>query len=126
MSNSNSLPPIQTFTESRQLDSIANFLSFSDSIISITRGYGLEGYIDGSISRPASNIAPNVLAAGAVAGQSVIPVSTPTPNNSNAPSLDEWELRNARVAAIIYMNVRDPRGIGLNPNLTALEMWTRI
>ncbi|KAJ3742759.1 hypothetical protein EV360DRAFT_76678, partial [Lentinula raphanica] len=69
MSNSNSLPPIQTFAESRQLDNITNFLSFSDSIISITRGYGLEGYIDGSIPRPASNVAPAVLAAGAVAGQ---------------------------------------------------------
>ncbi|KAJ3833431.1 hypothetical protein F5878DRAFT_665659, partial [Lentinula raphanica] len=106
MSNSNSLPPIQTFSESRQLNNITNFLLFSDSIISITRGYGLEGYIDGSISRPASNVAPAVLAAGAVAGQPVIPA--PTSNNSNAPSADEWELRNARVAAIIYMNVRDP------------------
>ncbi|KAJ3723034.1 hypothetical protein C8R42DRAFT_641328 [Lentinula raphanica] len=32
MSTSNSLPPIQIFVETRQLDSVVNFLSFSDSI----------------------------------------------------------------------------------------------
>ncbi|KAJ3772479.1 hypothetical protein FB446DRAFT_618112, partial [Lentinula raphanica] len=122
--NSNSLPPIQIFVETRQLDSVSNFLAFSDSIVSITRGYGLEGYIDGSIPRPAGTIAPFVLAAGSTPGQPVIP--TPTANNSNSPTLEEWELRNARVAAIIYMNIKDPRGIGLNPNQSALEMWNKI
>ncbi|KAJ3717868.1 hypothetical protein C8R42DRAFT_644483 [Lentinula raphanica] len=68
MSNSNSLPPIQTFAESRQLNNIANFLAFSDSIVSIARGYGLEGYIDGTITRPTAS-APAVMAAGAVPGQ---------------------------------------------------------
>ncbi|KAJ3839638.1 hypothetical protein F5878DRAFT_535201, partial [Lentinula raphanica] len=124
MSSSNTLPPIQIFPDSRQLDSIVNFLAFSDSIISIARGYGLEGYIDGSIPRPAANIAPDILAAGPTPGQPVIP--TPTANNSPSPSINEWELRNARIAAIIYMNVKDPRGIGLNPNLVAVDMWNRI
>ncbi|KAJ3777154.1 hypothetical protein FB446DRAFT_784514 [Lentinula raphanica] len=64
MSNSNTLPPIQFFAEARQLDNVSNFLSFSDSIVSIARGYGLEGYLDGTITRPAGNVAPPVLAAG--------------------------------------------------------------
>ncbi|KAJ3717911.1 hypothetical protein C8R42DRAFT_586714, partial [Lentinula raphanica] len=124
MSNSNSLPPIQIFIETCQLDSVANFLSFSDSVVSIARGYGLEGYIDGTILRPAANVAPPILAAGATPGQPVIPSATA--NNSTSPTLEEWDIRNARIAALIYLNVKDPRGIGLNPNLTALDMWNKI
>ncbi|KAJ3827037.1 hypothetical protein F5880DRAFT_1475246, partial [Lentinula raphanica] len=124
MSTSNSLPPIQIFVETRQLDSVVNFLSFSDSIVSITRGYGLEGYIDGTIPRPAANVAPSLLAAGTTPGQPVIP--SPTANNLVTPTLEEWDIRNARVAALIYLNVKDPRGIGLNPNMTSLEMWNKI
>ncbi|KAJ3833556.1 hypothetical protein F5878DRAFT_665550 [Lentinula raphanica] len=96
MSNQSSLPPIQTFPETRLLDNVADFLSFSDSIVSIARGYGLEGYIDGTIPRPAANEAPQILAAGTTPGQPVI--GTPTANNSRSPSFDEWEIRNARIA----------------------------
>ncbi|KAJ3968998.1 hypothetical protein EV361DRAFT_964433, partial [Lentinula raphanica] len=107
MSANNSLPPIQSFGETRQLDSVRHFLSFSDSVISIARGYGLEGYLDGSIPRPGTNTAPAVLAAGSTPGLGVI--AGPTPNNSPNPSQDEWEIRNARLAAIIYLNAKDPR-----------------
>ncbi|KAJ3968822.1 hypothetical protein EV361DRAFT_870548 [Lentinula raphanica] len=97
MSNANNLPPVQHLPENRQLDGVANFLAFRDSIVSTVRGYGLEGYLDGSIPRPPANVAPAVLAAGPNPGQNVIPVSTA--NNSATPSEAEWELRNARVAS---------------------------
>ncbi|KAJ3824815.1 hypothetical protein F5880DRAFT_1505947, partial [Lentinula raphanica] len=64
MSATNALPSIQYFAENRQLDNVGNFLSFSDSIISLARGYGLEGYLDGSIPRPNANSAPALMAAG--------------------------------------------------------------
>ncbi|KAJ3765377.1 hypothetical protein FB446DRAFT_795111 [Lentinula raphanica] len=120
MSTANTLPQIQTFAESCQLESVTNFLSFSNSIVSIARGYSLEGYIDGTIPHPSANIAPSVLAAGATPGQPVIP--TPTSNNSPTPLIDEWDLRNARLAAMIYMNVKDPHGIRLNLNQTAKDI----
>ncbi|KAJ3816799.1 hypothetical protein F5878DRAFT_549290, partial [Lentinula raphanica] len=124
MSTQSSLPPIQVFVESRQLDNIANFLSYSDSIVSIARGYGLEGYLDGTISRPDLNAAPAVMAAGPNSGVGVVPLATS--NNSTKPSRDEWDIHNARIAAIIFLNVKDPRGIGLSPTLTAQDMWSHI
>ncbi|KAJ3719312.1 hypothetical protein C8R42DRAFT_643569 [Lentinula raphanica] len=74
MSNANNLPPVQHLPKNRQLDGVANFLAFRDSIVSTVRGYGLEGYLDGSIPRPPANVAPAVLAAGPNPGQNVIPI----------------------------------------------------
>ncbi|KAJ3718889.1 hypothetical protein C8R42DRAFT_711147, partial [Lentinula raphanica] len=76
MSNANNLPPIQNLPENRQLDGVSNFLAFSDTIVSTVRGYGLEGYIDGSITRPAAGMAPALLAAGPNPGQPTFPVPT--------------------------------------------------
>ncbi|KAJ3836801.1 hypothetical protein F5878DRAFT_506444, partial [Lentinula raphanica] len=124
MSNSASLPPIQNFAENRQLEGTSNFLAFSDSVVSTARGYGLEGYLNGSIPRPNVTTAPAVMAAGAAPGQPLVAV--PTANNSTTPTTAEWDLRNARLAAIIFLNVKNPRGIGLSPTQTAEELWNRI
>lgn len=125
MSNqSATLPPIQYFPEKNQLENTSNFLAFSDAIVNIARGYGLSGYLDGTIVRPAGSTAPATLAAGAVGAQPVIPVTTPV--NSLNPNVSEWDLRDGRLASIIFQNVKEPRAIGINATDTASVMWSTI
>ncbi|KAJ3764905.1 hypothetical protein FB446DRAFT_709900, partial [Lentinula raphanica] len=50
----------------------------------------------------------------------------PTPINSRTPSVEEWELRDGRLAGIIYQNIKDPRSIGVTEIMSAYEMWTRL
>ncbi|KAF5390463.1 hypothetical protein D9757_005175 [Collybiopsis confluens] len=118
-----SLPTIQHFPDNCQLQGVSNFLAFTDHVISLAYGNGLFGYLDGSIARPAGNNLPQLLAAGA-AGGAVHPVATLV--NSTTPSLAEWCLRNARLAYIIYINVKDPRAIGLKPDDSANTLWVKL
>ncbi|KAF5336753.1 hypothetical protein D9757_015372 [Collybiopsis confluens] len=76
-----------------------------------TRSAGLNGYLDGTISAPipvatAPNVAPVV-----------------TPVNSRTPTPEEWELRDACLAGIVFQNIKDPRSIGVTQDMTSNVMW---
>ncbi|KAJ3991486.1 hypothetical protein F5050DRAFT_1812481 [Lentinula boryana] len=51
---------------------------------------------------------------------------TSTAINSRTPSIEEWELRDSRLAGIIFQNIKDPRSIGVTEFMTSHEMWTRL
>ncbi|KAF5365831.1 hypothetical protein D9757_014430 [Collybiopsis confluens] len=122
-SASAALPAYQLFPENRQLKGNSNFIYFADHIFNFARGSGLGGYLDGTIIRPAPNALPAVIAAGAGAAPVV---AAATVINSTTPSVAEWDLRDGRLAAIIYANVKDPRAVGLETTDPAHTMWTKL
>ncbi|KAF5390760.1 hypothetical protein D9757_004410 [Collybiopsis confluens] len=110
-SNPNSLPNLITFPEDKQLVGLNNWAVFRDHVKSVARSAGLNGYLDGTISAPipvatAPNVAPVV-----------------TPVNSRTPTPEEWELRDARLAGIVFQNIKDPRSIGVTQDMTLNVMW---
>ncbi|KAF5387206.1 hypothetical protein D9757_006882 [Collybiopsis confluens] len=110
-SNPNSLPNLITFPEDKQLVGLNNWAVFRDHVKSVARSAGLNGYLDGTISAPipvatAPNVAPVV-----------------TPVNSRTPTPEEWELRDACLAGIVFQNIKDPRSIGVTQDMTSNVMW---
>ncbi|KIK50845.1 hypothetical protein GYMLUDRAFT_141230, partial [Collybiopsis luxurians FD-317 M1] len=103
------------FPEDRQLNGLSNWALFRDHLKSVARATGLSGYIDGTIAAPTP---PSTNLQG--------PLPAPTPVNSRSPSLEEWELRDARIAGIIYQNIKDPRSLGVTQDMTAQAMWTQL
>ncbi|KAJ3999383.1 hypothetical protein F5050DRAFT_1709814 [Lentinula boryana] len=98
MSTTSYLPNLVSFPEDRQLVGIGNWAVFRDHLKSIARATGLTGYLDGTI------VAPSPPAQGTSGA-----ATAPTSINSRDPSVEEWELRDGRLAGIIYQNIRDPR-----------------
>ncbi|KAJ6485498.1 hypothetical protein DFH09DRAFT_1339776 [Mycena vulgaris] len=105
-----SLMSVPILPAEKQLDD-ANWGSFKDTIVSLLRGRGLDGYPLGTILRSSAQTYP---------GLYVIPT---TAANSRTPSQDEWDLRDANAGAIIYQNVVDPIAHGLVPTETSRQMW---
>ncbi|KIK54000.1 hypothetical protein GYMLUDRAFT_249898 [Collybiopsis luxurians FD-317 M1] len=118
--SSSNLPATQYFPDNRQLDGSGMYIPFKDAVKNLTRAYGLLGYLDGRIPRPSANAAPAVLAGGPIAGQPVM--GTPSPINSLTPSESEWDLRDGRLAGIIFQNIKDPRGLGIDAKMNAKAM----
>ncbi|KAF5353776.1 hypothetical protein D9757_013865 [Collybiopsis confluens] len=111
LSNPSALPNLITFPEAKQLVGLSNWAVFWDHVKSIARSAGLNGYLDGTITAPISvATAPNV-----------VPVVTPV--NSRNPTPEEWELRDARLAGIVFQNIKDPRSIGVTQDMTSNVMW---
>ncbi|KAJ3792131.1 hypothetical protein GGU11DRAFT_761021 [Lentinula aff. detonsa] len=110
--NTTSLPGLLSFPEDRQLAGISNWAIFRDHLKSVARATGLTGYLDGTITSPSPT-------------DSSLPIKTPaaTSINSRSPSMDEWELRDGRLAGIIYQNIRDPRSVGITEDMSAHKMW---
>ncbi|KAJ3792564.1 hypothetical protein GGU11DRAFT_760664, partial [Lentinula aff. detonsa] len=103
------------------------------SLKSVARATGLTGYLDGTTVSPiSSNAPPNPASSMSSTESTAIPVpttvtsSTFTPINSRTPSAEEWELRDGRLAGIIYQNIKDPRSVGVNDSMSAHGMWTRL
>ncbi|KAF5348976.1 hypothetical protein D9757_015023 [Collybiopsis confluens] len=117
-SNPNALPNLLVFPNDRQLTGISNWASFRDHLKSVARSTGLLGYLDGSTAQPT----PLAGTAG------VPPPATPTatPINSRTPSVEEWELRDGRLAGIIYQNIQDPRSIGVTEDMASNLMWRKL
>ncbi|KAF5348755.1 hypothetical protein D9757_014135 [Collybiopsis confluens] len=117
-SNPNALPNLLVFPNDRQLTGISNWASFRDHLKSVARSTGLLGYLDGSTAQPT----PLAGTAG------VPPPATPTatPINSRTPSVEEWELRDGRLAGIIYQNIQDPRSIGVTEDMASNIMWRKL
>ncbi|KAF5374408.1 hypothetical protein D9757_011825 [Collybiopsis confluens] len=113
-SNANALPNLIFFPEDRQLVGLNNWAVFRDHVKSVARSSGLDKYLDGTISAPAA--APTAANATFVV----------TPINSRNPTVEEWELRDARLAGIIYQNIKDPRSIGVTQDMTSHVMWTTL
>ncbi|KAJ3978848.1 hypothetical protein F5890DRAFT_1559571, partial [Lentinula detonsa] len=120
-SHSNALPNLISFPEDRQLIGLSNWAVFRDHLRSVARATGLTGYLLGTIAAPS----PVVLTS---TDPTTIPPPVPASTliNARTPSLEEWELRDGRLAGIIYQNVKDPRSIALTELMTAHEMWIRL
>ncbi|KAF5389240.1 hypothetical protein D9757_003484 [Collybiopsis confluens] len=113
-SNPSALPNLITFPEDKQLIGLSNWAVFRDHVKSVARSAGLNGYLDGTITAPipvatAPNVAPVV-----------------TPVNSRTPTPEEWELRDARLAGIVFQNIKDPRSIGVTQDMTSNAMWIEL
>lgn len=117
-SNPNSLPKLLIFPEDCQLAGLSNWAVFRDHLKSVARSTGLGGYLDGSISPPPIPALP------ALGTAIVIPASTQI--NSRNPSPEEWELRDNRLAGIVYQNIKDPRSIGVTQDMTSNNMWRKL
>lgn len=126
MSYVSSLPNLILFADDRQLAGTSNWVVFKDNLQVVARSSGLLGYLTGSIIAPLLS-APT---AAAVAVPPAVPTAAPavvaTPINSRNPSVEEWELRDGRLAGIIYQNVKDPRSIGLDQIMSAHQMWNTL
>ncbi|KAF5346276.1 hypothetical protein D9757_014842 [Collybiopsis confluens] len=122
-SNPNSLPNLIVFAEDRQLLGITNWATFGDHLKSTARSTGLLGYLDGSIQP-----VPPIPVAGPVVPSFLPPTipAVPTPINSRTPSIEEWELRDGRLAGIIYQNIKDPRAIGVTEDMSSNAMWVKL
>ncbi|KAJ3794086.1 hypothetical protein GGU11DRAFT_759433 [Lentinula aff. detonsa] len=132
-SNANALPNLMSFPEDRQLVGLSNWAVFRDHLKSVARATGLTGYLDGTTVSPISSNAPlNPASSMSSTESTTTPVpatltsSTFTPINSRTPSAEEWELRDGRLAGIIYQNIKDPRSVGVNDFMSAHGMWTRL
>ncbi|KAJ3739261.1 hypothetical protein DFH05DRAFT_1530542 [Lentinula detonsa] len=108
-SNANSLPNLISFPDDRKLIGLNNWAVFCDHLRSVARATGLTGYLLGTILAPSSDT-------------STSPAPPSTPINARNPSLEEWELRDGRLAGIIYQNIKDPRSIGITEMMTANGM----
>ncbi|KAF5358872.1 hypothetical protein D9757_012294 [Collybiopsis confluens] len=107
----------------RQLLGLANWATFRDHLKSTARSTGLLGYLDGSIQP-----VPPIPVAGPVVPGGIPPTvpTLPTPINSRTPSVEEWELRDGRLAGIIYQNIKDPRSIGVTEDMSSNAMWVKL
>ncbi|KAF5367205.1 hypothetical protein D9757_012230 [Collybiopsis confluens] len=106
-----------------QLLGITNWATFRDHLKSTARSTGLLGYLDGSIQP-----VPPIPVAGPVVPGGIPPIvpAVPTPINSRTPSTEEWELRDGRLAGIIYQNIKDPRAIGVTEDMSSNAMWVKL
>lgn len=84
-----------------------------DLLLSIgAKARGVNGYLDGSISRP-SPITPESTPLSAAA----------TPWISTTPSLEEWVVRDAYTLSMIVNNVTDTVGLGIKTDGSAHEAY---
>jgi hypothetical protein len=99
---------IPTFPVDKQLTD-TNWGSWMDSVISAVRGRGLWGNVAGDILRTEAPYSGH-----------------PSLANSTTPLTEEWDLRDAIAAAIIYGNIVDPRAHGIEVNDTSRGMWVKL
>ncbi|KAF9024055.1 hypothetical protein BDZ89DRAFT_1136329 [Hymenopellis radicata] len=113
---------IPHFAEAKVLVGATNWPAFKNQVISAVRAAGHLGYLSGTIVNPAPAPTP----AGGTAPAVVTTTTTTTPStapNSSSPSAEEWEMRDAWVAALIYQNIDDPDAHSLDPSSTSAVMW---
>ncbi|KAJ7021894.1 hypothetical protein C8F04DRAFT_972140, partial [Mycena alexandri] len=108
-----------------------NWASFHDVMISLARGKGYEGYLNGNIPRPTAAATSASSAAGFATSIYNLSISTaggPTAllANASTPSQAEWDLRDGQMGAMVYQNVKDPKAHGLSPTATSHEMWVAL
>ncbi|KAJ3993239.1 hypothetical protein F5050DRAFT_1714637 [Lentinula boryana] len=129
MSFASSLPNLVSFPEERQLVGLSNWAVFRDHLRSIAHATGLTGYLDSTIVTPSPSQPPKPstskeASSKALESSTPSPVPASTPINSRNPSVKEWELRDGRLAGIIYQNIKDPRSIGVTEVMLAHKMWS--
>ncbi|KIK55635.1 hypothetical protein GYMLUDRAFT_248455 [Collybiopsis luxurians FD-317 M1] len=114
-SSMNSLPNLIVFPEDCQLVGLSNWAIFRGHLKSVAQATGLIEYLDSTIPSPTPPAAGIPTA-----------VPRPTPINLHSPSIEEWELRDAQIAGIIYQNIKDHRSLGISQDLSAQAMWTAL
>ncbi|KAJ7619739.1 hypothetical protein FB45DRAFT_716203, partial [Roridomyces roridus] len=107
---SSTLNSVTVLPEGERFDG-TGWTAFSTKMKAQFKARGLGGYIDGTISKPSGN-----------------PLTTPlpgdtTPNYSMTPSLEEWTYRDGVVTSMLVLNVKNPVGLGLISDGTAVEAW---
>ena len=101
------LPPEEKFNGT-------NLLQWKKTIAQLLGMKGLEGYVDGSISKPSPPLkAPEV-------------PPTATPVYSSTPSVDEWTFRDRLAQGHITLNCTNMIGLGVVDTGTAKEAWDSI
>ncbi len=118
---------VPRFAEAKVLVGATNWPAFKNQVISAVRAAGHLGYLSGAIVNPAPALTP-AIPGGMPAVPVVLTTTTTTTTastapNSNSPSAEEWEMRDAWVAALIYQNVDDPDAHSLDPSATSAIMW---
>jgi len=78
--------------------------------LSLLRGRGIDGYVDGSISRPQAPTFAN----------------HPSLPNSTMPSTEEFDLRNGLASAVLYQSMEDPIAHGIMASDSARTIWVKV
>ncbi|KAF8059309.1 hypothetical protein FPV67DRAFT_1426546 [Lyophyllum atratum] len=107
MTTTGNNPPI--WAEEYKFDG-TNFVGFKGRILVTTRLRGALGYLEGKITKPTA------------LPSSALPPE-PTEWESNSPSLDEWNKRDAWVLALITYNCKNPMGYGIKMDGTGADAW---
>jgi len=76
--------------------------------LSITVLKGVSSYLDDTINKPTKSPTEQL---------------PKTPWNSLNLSKDEWKTRNAWTKILLTFNTRNPVGLGINMNRTAVDVW---
>ncbi|KAF7358895.1 Retrovirus-related pol polyprotein [Mycena sanguinolenta] len=117
-SNSTSVPMLP---ENERFDG-TKFPTWETKMLAHAKVRGLGGYLDGTIPKPTTPIAPT----GAAVDEEDIPLPlSPLTTSvfSKTPSLEEWIHRDGMATSILVLNVKDPVGLGLKTDGTAHEAW---
>ncbi|KAF9266303.1 hypothetical protein L218DRAFT_1017309 [Marasmius fiardii PR-910] len=111
---SNPLSNAPSFPEDRHLMSAENYRAFKDFVISTVCGKALIGYLNGTIPRPTTATASQLLS------QSTTVLNSPT------PTPEEWDQCEGWIAGVIYQNINDPDAHGIGPSEATVEMWNKL
>ena len=98
-----------TFPEEAHFDG-TNYTTFKNCILIAARARGACSYLDGTISKP--HLAGNTK-------------DTPNPTewSSRHLSLEEWEERDAWALGLIIYNTKNPVGLGIKMDESAVAAW---
>ncbi|KAJ3728213.1 hypothetical protein C8R42DRAFT_638042 [Lentinula raphanica] len=123
------LPNLLSFPEEHQLVGLSTWAVFHDHLRSVACATGLTGHLDGTIVAPPPPKSDSSTQGSSDASAVLsVPSSSPAPTliNSQNPTMEEWELRDGRLAGIIYQNIKDLRSIGVTEVMSAHEMWSQL
>ncbi|KAJ3900002.1 hypothetical protein F5879DRAFT_1056462 [Lentinula edodes] len=114
--NSLSIP---RFPESSQLSGENTWRIFKDQVLAHIEVRELKGYLDGTIIRPPMG--------GYISTSTLYPpATTSTPVYSSTPFPHEWRQRDRMAASIIYLNIVDPVGLGVEHEKPAYHIWAEL
>ncbi|KIJ52111.1 hypothetical protein M422DRAFT_79458, partial [Sphaerobolus stellatus SS14] len=106
-------PDVERFTES-------NFSTWSMRIRIAANIRGAGGYIDGSIQKPDINTTSETLSPG---NPKPTPAPEPTQWDDENPSRKEWTTHDVWTMGLIYYNIENPIGLGVDMSNSAADAW---
>ncbi|KIJ33280.1 hypothetical protein M422DRAFT_83821, partial [Sphaerobolus stellatus SS14] len=100
----------------------SNFSTWSTRIRIAANIQGAGGYIDRSIKKPDKTTASETLSPG---DTKPTPALEPTQWDDENPSRKEWT-RDAWTMGLIYYNIENPIGLGVDMSNSAADAWTSL